>query len=288
MKINATKILCDKILKDNHLTSLLAALLKLMRPLVRILLRNGVAYGAFADIAKWIYVDVATREFGIKGRKQSTSRVSIITGLSRKEVRRMQQQAPREERLRSEKYNRAARVIAAWRRERDFLNSDGEPADLAMNGPWETFSELVRRFSGDVPARAVLDELKNAGLVEILENGRIRLLARAYVPADSDADKLHILGTDTAHLIATIDHNLKFGATDPMFQRKVAYDHLPDDALPEFRRLSAKRAQALLEKLDGWLAKHDRDITPQVEGSDRNLAGLGIYYFEEPYLKEED
>ncbi|MEX1290347.1 MAG: DUF6502 family protein, partial [Desulfobacterales bacterium] len=61
---------------DNHLNSLYAAVLKLLRPLMRILLRNGVSYGTFADLAKWIYVDVAAKEFGIKGRKQTTSRVS--------------------------------------------------------------------------------------------------------------------------------------------------------------------------------------------------------------------
>jgi hypothetical protein len=186
-----------------------------------------------------------------------------------------------------EKYNRAARVIAAWRREQDFLDVDGNPADLSLTGPWATFSELVRRFSGDVPARAILDELIHVGVVKKLENGKIRLMASAYIPKNSEADKLHILGSDVAHLISTIDYNLRSDIDDSRFQRKVAYDNLPDDVLPEFRSLSGKKAQALLEKLDQWLAQHDRDTAPTSEGTGRNFAGLGIYYFEEPYSNED-
>jgi hypothetical protein len=275
-------------MNTKHQKPLLAAVLKLLRPLVRMLLRNGVSYGTFSDVAKWVYVDVAANEFGIQGRKQSTSRVSVITGLSRKEVSRLQSLEKPDDPSGGERYNRAARVIAAWRRENDFLNTDGKPADLSLTGPWATFSELVRRFSGDVPARAILDELINVGVVEKLKNGKVRLLADAYIPKTSETDKLHILGSDVAQLISTIDYNLRTDVDDSRFQRKVAYDNLPDEALPDFRLLSGRKAQSLLEKLDQWLAKHDRDTAPASEGTGRNFAGIGIYYFEEPYSNEEE
>ncbi len=274
-------------MNERILKPLSAAVLRLFRPLVRVLLRNGVSYRTFADFAKWVYVDVATKEFGIEGRKQSTSRVSVITGLSRKEVKRMRELPRPDDTASVERYNRAARVIAAWRRESNFQDADGNAAPLLLEGTGATFSELVKRFSGDVPVRAILDELIRIGAVERLEDGRVGLLVRAYVPESSEADKLHILGTDVGYLISTIDHNLQADPMGPLFQRKVAYDNLPDEALPEFRELSAKRAQALLEKLDRWLAQRDRDVTPTVRGTGRNRAGLGIYYFEEPYKEEE-
>jgi len=143
------------------------------------LLRKGVSYGTFADLAKWIYVDVAGKEFGIKERKLSTSRVSVVTGLSRKEVMRVRQLPRPDDRESTERYNRAARVIAAWRRERDFQSADGKPAVLPMAGSGATFSELVKCFSSDVPARAILDELMRVGAVERLEGGKISLLTRA-------------------------------------------------------------------------------------------------------------
>jgi hypothetical protein len=275
-------------MNDEHIKSLSAAVLRLLRPLTRILLRNGVSYGTFSDLAKWVYVDVASKEFGIRGRKQSASRISVITGLSRKEVMRVRQLPRPDDPATAERYNRAARVIAAWRRESDFLDARGKPAPLPMEGPGATFSELAKRFSGDVPARAILDELIRVGAVERLEDGRVSLLTPAYVPTSSDTDKLHILGTDVGHLISTIDHNLEPDPIGPLFQRKVAYDNLPDEVLPKFRKLSAKRGQALLESLDGWLAQRDRDVAPTVKGTGRNRAGLGIYYFEEPYSEEDN
>ena len=274
-------------MNQKHLKHLSAAVLRLLRPLVRILLRNGVSYSTFADFAKWIYVDVASQEFGIEGRKQTTSRVSVITGLSRKEVMRVRRLPRPDDSETAEKYNRAARVIAAWRRHKKFLDAEGQPAPLPMTGSEVSFTELVRRFSGDVPVRATLDELIRVGAVKQLEDGKVCLLTRTYVPAHSDAGKLHILGTDVAHLISTIDHNLNPGQTGPFFQRKVAYDNLPDEVLPEFRKHSAKKAQLYLESLDRWLSQHDRDDTPLVKGSGRNQAGIGISYFEEPYSIEE-
>jgi hypothetical protein len=275
-------------MSDEHQKPIFAAVLRLLRPLIRLLLRNGVSYGTFSNLAKWIYIDVASKEFGITGRKQTTSRVSVITGLTRKEVSRVRKLPRPDDRASAERYNRAARVISAWRRESDYLDAGGKPAALPVSGSGATFSALVKRFSGDMPARATLDELIRVGAVKHLKDGRVRLLARSYVPQSSDADKLHILGTDVQHLISTINHNLEPDSVGPLFQRKVAYDNLPDDVLPKFRMLSAKKAQALLENLDRWLAQRDRDVTPTVKGSGRNKAGLGIYYFEEPYSDEDN
>jgi hypothetical protein len=267
--------------------TLSSAVQRLLRPLVRILLRNGISYGTFADLAKWVYVDVATKDFPIPGRKQSASRVAVLTGLTRKEVQRLGRVARLADRKREERYNRAARVIAGWRREREFLDAGGRPARLPMSGETGSFSALVRRFSGDMPARAVLDELERVGAVRQLDDGRIELVIRAYIPKPSETDKLHILGTDVGYLIATIDHNVQPDRIEAFFQRKVAYDNLPDQALPEFRKLSAEKAQALLEHLDEWLARQDRDTQPGVAGKGRNRAGVGIYYFQEPYEEEE-
>lgn len=272
----------------NHLKSLSSAVLRLLRPLIRILLRNGMSYGTFTDLARWLYVDVATREFTIEGRKQSTSRVAVLTGLSRKEVKRMQGIPRPDDSHQNEKYNRAARIIAAWRREPEFQDADGEPSTLSISGPWSTFSDIVRRFSGDMPVRAVLDELLRIGAVEQLDNGKIALLKKAYVPENSESEKINILGTDVRHLISTIGNNLDADRPRAFFQRKVSYDNLPNEALPVFRELSTRRAQKLLEHLDEWLADNDRDTNLSVKGTGRNVAGLGIFYFEEPYQKEDD
>ncbi len=266
--------------------ALYAALNRILRPLVRILLRNGISYGSFSDFVKWLFVDVALHEFAISGRKQSVSRVSIITGLNRKEVKRHYEQPGPDDQLSFERYNRAARVIAGWRRDKAFWDEKGNPADLPITGPGADFRELVRRYSGDMPFRALLDELLRVGAVTRTKADRIKLLARAYLPEKDATMKIHILGTDVGHLISTIGHNLESAEQDSFLQRKVMYNNIPDEVLPEFRKFSSQEAQSLLEKLDHSLSRQDRDVNPTVRGSGRNVAGVGIYYFEESFPEE--
>jgi hypothetical protein len=274
-------------MKKNKHQILAAAVARILRPLIRILLRNGVSYGTFAEIARSQFVEVARREFAIEGRKQTISRMAVVTGLTRKEVHRIIRQSRPDDRSSADRYNRAARVIAGWRRDSDFISPRGKPSVLPVSGPVNTFQELVRRYSGDIPHRAVLDELAAEGTVFVTDDDRVRLVERAYVPKADESMQLHILGVDTAYLIDAIGHNLQPGDAAPKFQRKVLYDNLPDDVLPEFRRLSRKYSQKLLEKLDGWLAARDRDASPDVHGDGRNIAGLGIFYIEAPFTGDE-
>ncbi len=257
-----------------------AAVTTLLRPLVRILLRNGIPYRTFSDIAKRVYVEMATEEFGIQGRKQSKSRVSILTGLSRKEVLRVMRLPAPDDLGAGARYNRAARVIAGWVRDPRFDDGSGNPSELPFEEGSSSFRELVKTYSGDATPRAVLDELLRVGTVERIPGGNIRLLERSYIPKRGEIDKIGILGVDTSDLIATIDHNIR-QPDAPFFQRKVCYDNLPLEALPELEKITANRGQALLESLDGWMSARDRDINPGIPGTGRKRAGIGIYFFQE-------
>ncbi|MDR4470682.1 MAG: DUF6502 family protein, partial [Nitrospira sp.] len=143
------------------------------------------------------------------------------------------------------------------------------------------FSALVKSYSGDIPVRALLDELLRVGSVRKLKDGHICLVSRGYVPQKGSAEKLQVLGTDTADLIATIDHNVYQNPSKPRFQRKVMYDNVPSEAAKEFRTLAAAEGQELLERLDRWLAHRDRDINPASKGTGRARVGVGIFHFEE-------
>lgn len=261
-----------------------AAVLKLLRPLCRLLLRHHVPFAAFEELAKHTYVQVALEDFGIPGKKPTLSRASILTGLTRKDVTRLAADTAPERAASDEGYNRAARVLTGWARDPDFHGADGQPKALApLEGP-DSFAALVKRYSGDMPARAVLDELLRVGAVAERDDGRLELLTAGYVPRGSEVDKLGILGTDVADLIATIDHNLQHADTDPRFQRKVMYTEFPAAQLPAFRKLSAVQAQALLEKFDRWLAEHADSTKPDDNAQPPMRVGMGIYYFEEPMV----
>lgn len=258
----------------------MAAVARIVRGLARVLLRHGVPFQAFSDVAKQAYVQSAREDFAIPGRKQTISRLAVLTGLTRKEIQKLvsAEQATDKEEL--DRYNRAARVVSGWVRDDAFRKSDGKPHVLPPEGDMPSFAELVRRYSGDMPPRAVLDELLRVGTVERTSDGNIRLVEHAYIPRKSDSDKLAILGADVYDLVDTIDHNL-VDRDDPRFQRKLMYDNLPIEAVEKFRELSAAHAQTLMEDLDNWLSRHDRDVNPESEGEGQMRAGIGIYYFEE-------
>jgi hypothetical protein len=271
---------------SNVQKALETAVAHLLRPLFRVLLRHSMSFVAFEELAKRVYVEVAMKDFAIEGKKPTISRASILSGLTRKEVQRLLSDPRADGEDLGERYNRAARVLTGWVRDNDFSDPRGGPRKLQIDGQWG-FAALVKRYSGDMPARAVLDELVRVGAVRRNDDHSVELLARAYVPAHSEPDKLAILGSDVAYLINTIDHNIRYGEADPRFQRKVMYHRIPATALPEFRARSAMQAQALLERLDRWLLDYDADISPEgAGGPPRATVGVGIYYFEEPQASQ--
>ena len=253
----------------------------ILRPLVRIMLRNGIPYGAFAEIVRSVYVEVADKEFALPGKRQTVSRVSTITGLTRKEVARIQAAETVNREALGERYHRPARVIGGWIRDREYHDRRGRPADLPMDGESRSFSALVRDFSGDIPPRAIADELARVGAIEILPDGHVRLMTRAYIPQGDQAEKIGILGADVADLIRTIDHNLTCTPADAYFQRRVSYDNIPRELLPALKKQLSRKSQSCLESMDRVLAAADRDRNPRTKGTGRVRTGVGIYYFEE-------
>ena len=106
--------------KGEDSSALTAALVRMLRPLVRLLLRRGVSLKSLYELLKWLFVDVAAEEFGPSGRHRAVSRISAMTGLTRKEVARLISLPESSDRENEARYNRASRVIAGWRRDRIF------------------------------------------------------------------------------------------------------------------------------------------------------------------------
>ena len=268
-------------MKTSRSHALSSATSRLLYPLDRMFLRNGKGARSLYDLIKQVYVQLAKEEFGIGGKKATVSRIAILTGLTRKEVKALLAQPRTGDDSTEEEYNRAAWVIAGWLKDPQFGDGRGHPAPLPMEGKRGSFAALVKVYSGDIPVRAMLDELLHVGAVQLMKDGRVCLRSRGYIPQKSAAEKLSILGTDTADLIATIDHNVYVNPRNPRFQRKVMYDNVPVEAAQEFQAVVAARGQELLEALDRWLSHRDRDVNPSSKGTGRVRLGVGLYHFEE-------
>ncbi len=187
---------------------LLSAFKHLLRPLVRILLRQGIAFGEFADVVKLVYVEIAQSEFSLATRKQTDSRVAILTGLTRKEVHRLRVHGPSFGS--ASNLNRVARVLQGWTQDPEFVGPYGVPLEIPFYSEHGlSFSELVRKHSGDMPPRAILDELIRVKAVLETPDGYVRLLNRTYLPSPLDPAGLERLGNVVHYFVDTVDHNLR-------------------------------------------------------------------------------
>jgi hypothetical protein len=277
-----------------NVSLVLAATRRILRALVRLLLRCGIPYPVFSELARWTYAEVAEREFAIDGRKQTNSRISVITGLSRKEVLRLRRLPMPVDEGSVERFHRGARIVSAWVREHAPKDSNSLPVPLVFDGEGPSFTALVAEHGGDVPPRAVLDELLRAGVAE-RDGDQVRLLSRAYLPAGdaAEGERVAILGTDVAALLRTIDHNLQSPVEERHFQRRVLYRGVPAAALASVEALASQRGQALLEELDQALAERVEHPLQQVQGDGPSRQVMfGMFWAEEdeapPPKKEQD
>lgn len=260
--------------------SLQKAVTRMLSPLVRLLLRHGVSHAEFANWAKQAYVNEADMHFGLDDKSPTVSRTAIITGINRKEVKRIRE-LPSNVDTGVSKHNRAVRVVTGWIQDEHFLNSRGQPKALVYGDPEDSFNQLVKRFGGDVPARAMLDELVRVGTVKNI-NGKVSLLHKGYVPHESESALLDIFSTSAKDLLTTLDHNLRQNSKGGRrLQMSVAYDDVTDEGRDAFQALSSEQALTLLRQFDKSLSHYDRGANPTINGSGKNRVGLGIYWIED-------
>jgi hypothetical protein len=205
----------------------------------------------------------------------------VITGLNRKEVARLQTLNAQGDGGGAElarTMNRAARVVAGWLHEHTPHNSErsGEPDAIDA----EQFAGLVRKHSGDMPARAVLDELRHAGALSIDADGRYRLAAQGYVPQHTDVRKIGLLGQHAAELLGAIEHNLAYPPEQAWLQQRVFADHIPANRIDAVRHQLRETGLRALAATRGTLVEHDGGDGAPLPGARR--VALGVYYFEEP------
>jgi hypothetical protein len=270
-------------MSDETQTALIKALYKVLRPMVRLLMRHGVSYRSFADIARHVYVDVAEEDFALEGRKVSHARTAVLTGINRKDIAKLKERPHPLSSAPLEAPTPAARVITAWLNDASFHDAEGNPLVLAVEplAGSISFTDLVRNHSNDVPVRALLDELERIGAVN-RSGESVRLLVRAYVPLENMQENLRIFGTAAADLLRTMDHNIARQPPGLFLQRTVSYDKIPEELLVQIRQRSRAEGEAFLLQINDWLARCDRSENPQLAGSGKVRAGIGIYYLEQP------
>ncbi|MCP5138779.1 MAG: hypothetical protein H6979_02840 [Chromatiales bacterium] len=258
--------------------ALLAAYARLLGPLVRILLQNGISYPEFAETAKKVFVTEATNEAPAGDIDSLAARAAIRTGVTKSEAIGVlsADESPSVE----SNLNRITRILTGWHADTTYTGPYGLPLELPFQlRDRPDFVSLARTHCPDTQPAAILKELIRIGVVKETENGWLRVLTRTYLPKTDAPDSLERIGQAIQHLVETVEHNRRETDTDRrLFERTVyADDGIFEEDLPRFKRYVQGRGQVLLEDIDNWLSQLEK---PKNSESKRVIqTGIGIYHY---------
>ena len=256
------------------------ALSLMFKPLVRLLIAQGVTHAEFSETAKEVYVEVALRHFEDEG-KVNKSRIAILTGLTRKEVKNVVDRAltssPKEK-----TYSRPARVLTGWYSDPAFQGPYGIPLEIPYESPEEgapSFVSLVRQYSGDMAPRQMLNQLVDSGAV-VEVDGRFKAVSRTFVHAELSPPLIERLGSVGYRVFSSAALNIDKDATEiGLFDRMVfADDGCTENVIELFDEFIRDRGAEFLEELDVWFSSRKELNKP---GDERQETGLYMVHYVE-------
>lgn len=263
---------------SEHKTIFAEAIVKILRPLIRVLIRNEFTHSDLTELVRRTYVEVAYDSHQIPGQEITFSRVAVLTGLSRKEVVRLKGILDNEEAFVKQTPNRAQRVVHGWLSDKDFLDKKKQPRELPVKGKKSSFQSLVQRYSGDITYGAVLDELNLIGVTELTEANTVKLVNRAYIPYKDELEKVRVMSVCVADLFETAVYNIECEDGERHFQRQMVYSGIDDTLADKFKELSSEKASDLFEKLSKFLTAGRAKSSPKKRASGKRV-GMGMYFF---------
>lgn len=258
-----------------------AAVSHVLRPIVKLMLANQLTYMFAIDLLKTLFVEIAEKEFALKGKAQTDSRISLISGVHRKDVRRLREYAPDIEDVVPQNISLGSQIIAVWTTDAKYLGEDGLPKALARlaSQDVDSFESLVRSVSTDIHPRAVLDEWLRLGIATVDDENNVHLVSDAFIPQEGMEEMAYYLGHNLHdHAQAAVSNVL--GQQPAFFERCVHYDDLSVESAEEITKLSKRIGMKSLQEMYKTI---DKIAKTQLTGTKQNMRlTYGIYYYHEP------
>jgi hypothetical protein len=270
-------------MRDNIQRQILDALLVALRPLARALLRVGIGYREFAEISKTAFVDIATKDYGLRGRPTNISRVAVMTGLTRKEVRRIRNKTEAGDATFIARSTPMSELLHRWFTENDFVDRNGLPKVLPFDdGADISFTELVRRFGGDIPPGAMRTELKRIDAIAELDDGSLKALKRYTTGADVHEKFISNLIFAVYPAALALAHNTdKSNEGIAWVQRTAKSQYIRSDDMKRIRRVAGDRLAEFAESIDDLFAAYESLYKRDSIESPQKAVGVSVCFFEE-------
>jgi hypothetical protein len=259
---------------------LLDTYLRVLRPLVRILVRSGVRYDEFLDLIRRVYVETAVRDGLGDGVPLTRTRVSISTGVARRDVDRFIDKEDDLPPIGKSMTRTLMEVLHKWHTDPQFVGPYGIPLELEMIAPkGRSFRELVHFVNPAVAAKDALEELVRLRAVVWSGNTHIRAVSRALKPVEEmSAAQLEFFGNALTRLADTVQFNMDPTNANKRLEQSVISDHgLPKEIVPVFEKYVRERVMELLFEIDNWLSPYSTKDNPLSEPAER--VGVAVFQF---------
>jgi Family of unknown function (DUF6502) len=263
------------------------ALRHVLRPMVRLMLVHGVTYPYLSNLLKGLFVEVADKEFRLHEKPPTDSRVSLLTGVHRKDVSRLRGEMASEAELVPPVVSLGAHLVAKWLGSPQYLDSEGSPLPLqrfASDGGEQSFEALVASVNSDIRSRVVLDEWLRLGVVHLDDDKRVCLNTEAFVPAEGFEEKLFYFGHNLHDHAAAAAHNL-IGGNAPFLERSLHYDELSAESVAKLRKQAEQagmRALLAVNQNAMKLEQQDIEAAQSDPHNKQQRITFGIYFYTEP------
>ena len=266
---------------DRDMGDLGLALRRLTRPLIKVLIARGVTAPVLYRMIKGLYVEVAERDFRLDGAVPTDSRISVLTGVHRKDVRSLRQAGSRGEPAVTRTASLMATVIGRWLAAPEFTDADGRPRPLARQpGDGPSFEGLVRAISTDVRPRTVLDELLRQGVVRLDEDSdQVTLSAEALIDRDDGEDRFHFFALNLGDHLSAAGENVLADGEAPFLERAVFYNNLTPDSLDRIEVRAGSLAKTALADLNRF-AYSRQQADDRAEAASHRFR-FGVYFYRE-------
>ena len=217
--------------------ALFNAVKKILRPVVRLLLHYQITYPTLMTLLKSLYVEVAEEDFKVDDKRQSDSRITLLTGVHRKDIKRIRTEE-NPETATPKSISIGAQLIATWLGSEDFTDKTGSPAPLplrANTNKGRSFDDLVALVcKQDIRPRVILDEWLNLGIAHVNDDKCVVLNTGAFTPEKGQEEKLFFFGKNIHDHMSASTHNL-LGNKPSYFDRSVYYDQLSEQSIAALR-----------------------------------------------------
>jgi hypothetical protein len=259
-----------------------SAVKRVLKPIVKLMLANNLTYTFAIDVIKGLFVEVADKDFAIPNKQQTDSRISLISGVHRKDVRRLRDYQPDVDEVMPDNVSLGSQVIAQWNANPKYLNEVGVPKPLprfAADSPDESFESLVRSLTTDIHPRAVLDEWLRLGIATVDADSLVHLTSDMFIPQAGFEEKAFYFGHNLHdHAQAAVSNVI--GQQPSFFERCVHYDTLSQssvDVIAEFAKKHSMKVLRGVNKVADVSAFNDKT---DVEAKMRMT--YGVYFYTEP------